>query len=70
MTPAPGPLAKVRLAQARLGDAQIRLDEAVFDAKQAGHTWAEIADVFGTSREAAYQRFAPYIRQESAQEKR
>ena len=57
----PRPLARVRLAQARLHDAQIKLDEAVFDAKEAGHTWAEIAEVFGTSREAAYQRFAPYI---------
>jgi hypothetical protein len=54
----------------RLHDAQTGLDEAVFDAKEAGHTWAEIAEVFGTSREAAYQRFAPYIRQESAQKKR
>jgi hypothetical protein len=59
MTPSPDrTLAKVRLARERLKEAQIKLDEAVFDAKHAGHSWAEIAEVFGTSREAAYQRFS------------
>jgi len=31
--------------------------EAVQNARQAGHTWAEIGDLLGTTRQAAFQRF-------------
>jgi hypothetical protein len=33
------------------------LREAVHQARQAGHTWAEIGDLLGTTRQAAFQRF-------------
>ena len=33
------------------------LREAVQLARQAGHTWAEIGELLGTSRQAAFQRF-------------
>jgi hypothetical protein len=33
------------------------LREAVQAARQAGHTWAEIGDLLGTTRQAAFQRF-------------
>ena len=31
--------------------------EAVRQARQAGHTWAEIGELLGTTRQAAFQRF-------------
>jgi Protein of unknown function (DUF3887) len=31
--------------------------EAVQNARQAGHTWAEIGELLGTTRQAAFQRF-------------
>ena len=31
--------------------------EAVQRAREAGHTWAEIGDLLGTTRQAAFQRF-------------
>jgi hypothetical protein len=31
--------------------------EAVQQARQAGHTWAEIGELLGTTRQAAFQRF-------------
>jgi hypothetical protein len=31
--------------------------EAVLAARQAGHTWAELGDLLGTTRQAAFQRF-------------
>jgi hypothetical protein len=33
------------------------LREAVQAARRAGHTWAEIGDLLGTTRQAAFQRF-------------
>jgi len=33
------------------------LREAVQNARQAGHTWAEIGELLGTTRQAAFQRF-------------
>jgi Protein of unknown function (DUF3887) len=33
------------------------LREAVHQARQAGHTWAEIGELLGTTRQAAFQRF-------------
>jgi hypothetical protein len=40
---------------ARLVEGGMR--EAVQLARQAGHTWAEIGDLLGTTRQAAFQRF-------------
>ncbi len=37
------------------------LSSAVAAARAAGRTWTEIANVLGTSRQAARQRFAPAI---------
>ncbi|HMD24463.1 MAG TPA: hypothetical protein VKH61_10215, partial [Streptosporangiaceae bacterium] len=33
------------------------LREAVQNAREAGHTWAEIGELLGTTRQAAFQRF-------------
>jgi uncharacterized protein DUF3887 len=41
--------------QARLADEALR--DQVERARAAGHTWQEIGDVLGTSRQAAFQRF-------------
>ncbi|MFC4854346.1 DUF3887 domain-containing protein [Actinophytocola glycyrrhizae] len=43
------------LAKAR--DAEDALRRAVDAARARGHTWQEIGDVLGTSRQAAFQRF-------------
>lgn len=51
------PLAAVAAAKelARSVDAALR--DTVLDARTAGHTWQEIGDVLGTTRQAAFQRF-------------
>ena len=41
---------------AQLADDVLRV--LVEDARQEGHTWNEIGDVLGTSRQAAFQRFS------------
>jgi Protein of unknown function (DUF3887) len=51
------PLATVRTALDAVREAEARLRDAVDDARSAGRTWAEIGDVLGTSRQAAFQRF-------------
>lgn len=51
------PLAGVREAVRTVRDAEARLREAVEAARRAGHTWQEIGDLLGTSRQAAFQRF-------------
>ncbi|MFD9697612.1 DUF3887 domain-containing protein [Lentzea sp. NPDC059081] len=52
-----GPLAAVSEALRRVRDAEATLREAVEAAREAGHTWQEIGDLLGTSRQAAFQRF-------------
>lgn len=47
----------VAQALASVRDAEARLHQAVDLARDSGHTWAEIGDVLGTSRQAAFQRF-------------
>lgn len=47
----------VTAAQLRAQRAEEALRGAVEDARSAGHTWQEIGDVLGTSRQAAFQRF-------------
>ncbi len=58
-------ITRIKSADSELRRAQYNLDQAVFDAKAEGHSWAVIAEAFGTSRQAAYERFAPYLAQES-----
>lgn len=50
-------LGAVAAAQDRARDAEEALRQAVEQARTAGHTWQEIGDVLGTSRQAAFQRF-------------
>lgn len=52
-----GELAAVAAAQDRARDAEEALRQAVEQARTAGHTWQELGDVLGTSRQAAFQRF-------------
>jgi Protein of unknown function (DUF3887) len=51
------PLDAVVAARADLGVAESRLREEVDAARDAGSTWAEIGDVLGITRQAAFQRF-------------
>jgi len=51
------PLAAVSEALRRVRDAETTLRDAVEAAREAGHTWQEIGDLLGTSRQAAFQRF-------------
>jgi Protein of unknown function (DUF3887) len=52
-----GSLEAIGLAQAIASGAEEGLAMAVERARGAGHTWAEIGEVLGTSRQAAFQRF-------------
>jgi uncharacterized protein DUF3887 len=51
------PLAAVHAAVDALREAEATLREAVETARGFGHTWQEIGDLLGTSRQAAFQRF-------------
>jgi hypothetical protein len=51
------PLAAVGAALRTVRGAEAELREAVDAARRAGHTWQEIGDLLGTSRQAAFQRF-------------
>jgi hypothetical protein len=51
------PLVAVDDAVRTVRDAETKLREAVEAARRAGHTWQEIGDLLGTSRQAAFQRF-------------
>jgi hypothetical protein len=53
----PGALAAIGQAQARARSAEEELAMSVVQARESGHTWAEIGQVLGTSRQAAFQRF-------------
>ena len=53
----PGALAAISLAQARARSAEEELAMSVAQARESGHTWAEIGQILGTSRQAAFQRF-------------
>lgn len=55
------PLQALSVALAAVRAAEGRLREAVDAARDAGHTWAEIGDVLGTTRQAAFQRFGRAI---------
>lgn len=51
------PLPAVAAARADLERSERALRAAVDHARTAGHTWQEIGDVLGTTRQAAFQRF-------------
>lgn len=52
-----GALEAIGLARAVAGGVEEGLAMTVARAREAGHTWAEIGRVLGTSRQAAFQRF-------------
>jgi hypothetical protein len=66
----PDPLHLVRVAKGAFEFANDTLHEMVSGARRAGYSWSAIADVLGTSRQAAQKRFArrrlPKPRQPSA----
>jgi hypothetical protein len=51
------PLAAITTARQRAAAADAALQQAVDQARAAGHSWREIGDVLDTSRQAAFQRF-------------
>jgi hypothetical protein len=53
----PSALAAIGRAQVRAQSAEEELAMSVTQARESGHTWAEIGQVLGTSRQAAFQRF-------------
>ena len=53
----PAELNTVRLAARMRAVADDALQQCVDRARAAGHTWQEIGDALGTSRQAAFQRF-------------
>ena len=53
----PSALAAITRAQDRARSAEEELAMSVAQARESGHTWAEIGQVLGTSRQAAFQRF-------------
>jgi hypothetical protein len=55
--PKHGPLTEVGEALQKVRAAEAKLRETVDAARSAGHTWQEIGDLLGTSRQAAFQRF-------------
>ncbi|WP_187703166.1 hypothetical protein [Nocardia yunnanensis] len=55
--PAPSVMAALRAARSLDGVVDDVLRSLVRQARDEGRTWAEIGDIFGTSRQAAFQRF-------------
>jgi hypothetical protein len=51
------PLTTVTVVRSLAQVVEEGLREAVQSARQAGHTWAEIGELLGTTRQAAFQRF-------------
>ncbi|MGP7997781.1 MAG: DUF3887 domain-containing protein [Streptosporangiaceae bacterium] len=52
-----GPLAAVAATRDLAAEADAALQQAVDQARAAGHSWREVGDVLGTTRQAAFQRF-------------
>lgn len=50
-------LEEVAAAQVRLEQARTQLHDAVTRARAHGHTWAQIGEVLGMTRQAAFKRF-------------
>nr|WP_167478816.1 DUF3887 domain-containing protein [Nocardia arthritidis] len=55
------PLTRVASARDTARSADEALRAAVDRARDAGHTWQEIGEVLGTTRQAAFQRFGRHI---------
>jgi hypothetical protein len=55
--PQASPLAMIAFVQGAESEIDAGLQAAVQRAREAGHTWAEIGQVLGSSRQAAFQRF-------------
>ena len=51
------PLGAVSVVRSLARVVEDGMREAVQAARQAGHTWAELGDLLGTTRQAAFQRF-------------
>ncbi len=51
------PLAAVAAARELAAASDAALQQAVDQARAAGHSWREVGDVLGTTRQAAFQRF-------------
>ena len=56
-TPGRGALEAITVAQGLARSAEEQLAATVARARESGHTWAEIGQILGTSRQAAFQRF-------------
>jgi glycine/serine hydroxymethyltransferase len=49
----------IAAARIALDEAELRLSQAVENAKSAGETWNAIGVALGTSRQAAHRKFGP-----------
>lgn len=56
--PQASPLAAIAFVHGAEAEIDAGLQAAVKRAREAGHTWAEIGQVLGSSRQAAFQRFS------------
>lgn len=56
-TPAPSVMAALRAARSLDSVVDDVLRSLVQQARDEGRTWAEVGEIFGTSRQAAFQRF-------------
>lgn len=54
-------LVKVGLHQEILLAAETKLNEAVIEARNAGHSWNRIAEALGMSRQSASERFGKLV---------
>lgn len=50
-------LEKVSQMAAEFSNGEQQLVQAVSEAKSAGHSWSEIGEALGVSRQAAWERF-------------
>lgn len=64
----PAELNTVRLAARMRAVADTALQQCVDRARAAGHTWQEIGDALGTSRQAAFQRFGKAVNPRTGQD--
>lgn len=66
MPPPPDRRADIASAAAHLAAAEARLSAAVTAARADGHTWQDIGDVLGVSRQAAFKRFGVVVDPQTA----
>ncbi|MDO5534679.1 MAG: hypothetical protein Q4F65_08515, partial [Propionibacteriaceae bacterium] len=65
MSPTPDALAAVTRARDDALAAEVALTRAVLDAREAGCSWAQLGEVLGVSRQAAFKRFGNPVDPES-----